>query len=133
GTSYVCLSALMVHCYVADRVSRSIGPLDLLLLTLAVLVAARYPYWVAESIPMVFVPALTMSVWWMAERGQRAYGWSVAAMLAGLSGSLLSKVVAAAVLVPLGSTGLTSQIRSLPHPARLAVLGIAGIFGIYSA
>jgi hypothetical protein len=133
GTSYVLLSALMLHLYVTDRVSRPIGPLDLLLLTLSVLVAARYPYWVAESIPMVFVPALTIAVWWMAERGQRAYGWSVAAMLAGLSGSLLSKVASAAVLVPLGSTGIASNIRTLPYPIRLAVLGVAGVFGIYSA
>jgi hypothetical protein len=81
---------------------------------------------------MVFVPALTMSVWWMAERGQRAYGLSVAAMQAGLTGSLLSKVAAAAVLVPLGSTGITSQIGSLSYLARLAALGVAGIFGIYS-
>jgi hypothetical protein len=133
GTSYVLLSALMLHLYVTDRESRPIGLLDLLVLTLSVLVSARYPYWVAESIPMVFVPALTTSVWWMAERGQRAYGWAVAAMLAGLSGSLLSKVAAAAVLVPLGFTGIPSHVRSLPCLARLTVLGVAGTFGIYSA
>lgn len=133
GASYVFLSALMVHLYVADRAPRSAGLFEILILMLAILVAARYPYWVAESIPMVFVPALTISVWWMAERGHKAFGWSVAAMLAGLGGSLLTKVVTAAVLVPLGSSGVWSRIRSLPYPAKLCLLGVAGIFATYSA
>jgi hypothetical protein len=81
---------------------------------------------------MVFVPALTISVWWMADRGRHAFGWGVAAMLAGLAGSVLSKIVTAAVLVPLGSAGLWSRVRALPHPARLAVLAVGGIFGVYS-
>jgi hypothetical protein len=53
-------------------------------------------------------------------------------MLAGLSGSLLSKIVSAAVLVPLGSAGIWSRIRNLPYLARLSVLGVGGIFGLYS-
>ena len=70
GTSYVLLSALMLHLYVAERAVRPIGMSVLLVLVLSIVVAARYPYWVAESIPLVFVPALTISVWWMAERGR---------------------------------------------------------------
>lgn len=133
GTSYVLLSALMLHLFVAERVVRPIGVSVLLVLLLSVVVAARYPYWVAESIPLVFVPALTISIWWMAERGQQALGWSVAAMLAGLSGSLLSKIVSAAILVPLGSAGIWSRFRTLPYAAKLSLLGIGGLFGIYSA
>lgn len=133
GTSYVVLSVSMLHLYVADRASRSRRPSDLLLLILSFVVAARYPYWVAESIPMVFVTGLTISVWWMAEQGRGAYGWTTAAMLAGLTGSLLSKVVTAAVLVPLGSIGVWSRFPGLPYAARLAVLGIGCLFGIYSA
>jgi hypothetical protein len=91
GASYVLLSALMLHLYVADRASASIALFDVLMLVLAVMVAARYPYWVAESIPMVFVPALTISVWWMSQRGRKAIGWSLAAMLAGLTGSLFPR------------------------------------------
>ena len=132
GASYVLLSALMLHLYLADRASATVALFDVLVLVLAVIVAARYPYWVTESIPMVFVPALTISVWWMTERGQNAVGWCVAAMLAGLGGSLLSKVVSAAVLVPLGSAGIWSRIRSLPHPAKLAVAVIGGTFALYS-
>ena len=132
GTSYVLLSAVMLHLYVAERAARRVGVSDLAILLLSILVAARYPYWVAESIPLVFVPALTISVWWMAERGRQAFGWSVAAMLAGLGGSILSKIVTAAVLVPLGSAGIWSRIRTLPYPMLLSMLGIGGIFGIYS-
>jgi hypothetical protein len=133
AASYVLLSASMLHLYAVDRVRRPISALDLLLLVLAVVVAARYPAWVAESIPLVFVPALTISVAWMADRGRHFYGWSVAAMLAGLGGSLLSKVVSAAVLVPLGSVGLWPRFRALPRAVRLAALVIAGVFGVYSA
>jgi hypothetical protein len=133
GTSYVLLSASMLHLYVAERAVRPIGASALVILILSIVVAARYPYWVAESIPLVFVPALTISVWWMAERGRQAFGWSVAAMLAGLGGSLLSKIVTAAVLVPLGSAGIWSGFRTLPYMARLSLLGVGGIFAVYSA
>jgi hypothetical protein len=133
GASYVLLSALMLHLYVADRASASVALFDVLMLVLAVIVAARYPYWVAESIPMVFVPALTISVWWMSQRGRKAIGWSLAAMLAGLTGSVLSKIVTAAVLVPLSSASIWSRIRKLPHPAKLAVAVMGGAFAIYSA
>ena len=133
GTSYVLLSALMLHLYVTEREARPIDLSDLFVLLLSMLAAARYPYWVAESIPLVFIPALTISVWWMAERGRQALGWSIAAMLAGLGGSVLTKVVTAAVLVPLGSAGIWSRIRTLPFPVRFSALGIGGIFGIYTA
>ena len=123
----------MLHLYVVDRASASVALFDVLMLVLAVIVAARYPYWVAESIPMVFVPALTISVWWMSQRGRKAFGWSLAAMLAGLTGSVLSKIVTAAVLVPLGSAGIWSRIRRLPYPAKLSLVGIGGAFAIYSA
>jgi hypothetical protein len=54
-------------------------------------------------------------------------------MLAGLGGSFLSKIVTAAVLVPLGSAGVWSRFRTLPYPARLSIFGVGGIFAIYSA
>jgi hypothetical protein len=132
GTSFVLLSALMLHFYLSDRALREIGPVDLLVLILSVVVAARYPYWAAESIPLVFVPALTISVWWMAERGQHDYRWGIAATMAGLSGSTLSKITSAALLVPLGFTGVLPHLRKLPNAAKLAAFGVAGIFGLYS-
>ncbi|WP_143274177.1 hypothetical protein [Bradyrhizobium canariense] len=59
--------------------------------SLAQVLIPAFPVSLAESIPMVFVPALTVAVWWMAERSPNAFGWSIAAMLAGLVGSLLSR------------------------------------------
>jgi hypothetical protein len=102
GTSYILLSVLMLHFYLTDRAPPSTGSFAVILLALSFVVAGRFPYWVVVSIPVVFVPALTIAVWWMAERGQRAVGWTIAAMVAGLSGSILSKVGTAVVLVPLG-------------------------------
>jgi hypothetical protein len=133
GASYVLFSALMLHLYVSDRISRPLAALDVVLLILSMVVAARYPYWVAESTPMVFVPALTVAVWWMSERGRTSYGWSVAAMLAGLTASALSKVVTAAVLVPLGSAGIWSRVRELRYSVRLVLVAIVAAFGAYCA
>ena len=133
GASYVLFSALMLHLYVSDRIPRPLARSDVILLTLSMLVAARYPYWVAESTPMIFVPALTIAVWWMSERGRSSYGWSVAAMLAGLAASALSKVVTAAVLVPLGSAGIWSRARELRRSVQLVLLGIVAAFGAYCA
>jgi hypothetical protein len=131
GTSYIAWSTLMLHLYIADRAPNSPRPFAIIVLVLSFLVAARYPYWVVESIPVVFVPALTIAVWWMAERGERDFRWRVAAMVAGLSGSALSKVVTAAVLVPIGTTGFWGQFWSLPRTLRITALAVGSIFGIY--
>lgn len=132
GTSYILLSALMLHFYVADRAPRSPGIFEIVVLILSVLVAARYPYWVVESIPVVFVPALTIAVWWMAERGQDDFKWSIAAMFAGLTGSILSKVTTAAVLVPLGAAGIWKHFWILPYSVRAMALGVGCIISVYS-
>jgi hypothetical protein len=131
GTSYILLSTLMLHLYVADRAPNSPSPFAVVVLVLSFLVAARYPYWVVESIPVVFVPALTIAVWWMAERGESDFRWGVAAMVAGLSGSALSKVATAAVLVPLGMTGFWRQFWILPRSLRIGAFVVGSIFGIY--
>jgi hypothetical protein len=131
GTSYILLSTLMLHFYVADRAPQSASSFAVVVLVLCFVVAVRYPYWVAESIPVVFVPALTIAVWWMAERGGSDFRWTVAAMVAGLSGSILSKVATAAVLVPLGATGLWRTFWLFPPSVRAAALAVGGVFGVY--
>jgi hypothetical protein len=133
GASYVVFTALMLHLYVSDRISRPLTAFDVSLLTLSLVVAARYPYWVAESPHMVLLPGLTISVWWMSERGRTSHGWSVTAMLAGLVASALSKVVTAAVLVPLGSAGLWSRVHELHRTIRLLLVTIVIAFGTYCA
>ena len=122
----------MLHLYVTDRVSRAIGALDVLLLTLSILVAARYPYWVAESIPMVFVPALTISVWWMAERGQRCLR-----VVCGRD-ACRPKWVRCCPKSRARRYSFRSALPASPRmpeaflSARLAALGVAVVFGIYS-
>jgi hypothetical protein len=132
GTSYILLTTIMLHFYAADRGSGSPGTFAVVILVLSVLVAARYPYWVVESIPVIFTPALTIAVLWMAERGRTDSRWSAAAMVAALTGSILSKVATAAVLVPLGAAGVWKQFSMLPYAVRVVALGVACIFGIYS-
>jgi hypothetical protein len=131
GSSYIVLSTLMLHLYIADRgrISRSL--LSGMVLVLSILAAARYPYWVVESIPVVFVPALTIAVWWMTEQSRSDFRWTVAATAAGLTGSLLSKIVTAAVLVPLGTTCLWRQFGKLPRSLRAGALAGGGLFGVY--
>jgi hypothetical protein len=131
GTAYVLLSAVMLHLYIADRVPRSPDAFAVLVLVLSCLAAANYPYWVVESIPVVFVPALVIAVWWMTERGRVDFRWSIVATIAGLGGSVLSKVTTAALLAPLGATGLWKQFRLVPYWARAVALAAAAVFGVY--
>jgi hypothetical protein len=131
GTSYVFFSAVMLQIYLTDRTPRPADWLSVSVLLLTFLVAARYPYWVVESIPVVFTPALTISVFWMTERSKTSFGWTIAAMAAGLVGSALSKVVSAAVLFPLGASGLWRQFKLLPNYVRIAAFVIGAVFGIY--
>jgi hypothetical protein len=131
GTSYILLSSLMLHLYVADRAPRSAGSFAVLILVLSLLAAARYPYWVVESIPLVFALPLAIAVWWMTERGRINFRWSIAATVAGLGGSVLSKVTTAAVLVPLGASGLWKQFRLVSYSVQALALGIACLFGVY--
>ena len=54
-------------------------------------------------------------------------------MLAGLAASALSKVVTAAVLVPLGSASIWSRAGELRYSVRLVLLAIVAVFGAYCA
>lgn len=133
GACYVVLLACMIHLYLVETRPASIGGFRLSLLVLAVLAAARYPYWVVESVPLVFSPALAISVCWMAQRHRRSSIWISGAMAAALIGSVLSKIVTAALLVPLGAAGLWSSWKSAPRLARWATAVIAAVFALYGA
>jgi hypothetical protein len=131
ATSYVLFTALMLHFYVAGRAERIIDLSSASILLLAVLVAARYPYWVVESIPVIFVPALTISVLWMSERGAKSFKWTIAAAIAGLLGSALSKVVSAVVLMPLAVASIWRRFRLLSPGVRMALLAIGLAATVY--
>jgi hypothetical protein len=133
GTSYVLLTTVMVHLYFRDRRPKPLKGLSALVFLLALIVAARYPYWVAESPPVTFVPALTISVWRMSQQGERAIGAAFAAMLAALTGSILSKVGTAAVLVPLGSIALWNRFWRLHLAVRISAIAVSTVSGVYVA
>jgi hypothetical protein len=121
GTSFILFSGLALHLYVSDRAAKSLDAASVLILLLSLLAAPRYPYWVAESPPIIYLPALTTAVWWMAERGRTRPRWAAAALFAGLAGSALSKVVTAAVLVPAAAVNTRNTLRQFPTPARIAI------------
>ena len=133
GTSYVFLTAIMLHVFVADRAPMRPSFAAIVLLLLSFIGAARYPYWVIESIPMVFTPALIMTVWWMIERSHNNLGWGAAAMVVAVVGPALSKVVTAAILVPLAAMSVLVKLRTADFLTRAFLLIVASCFAIYAA
>lgn len=131
GAAYVLLTAVMLHLLLTDCAPSRRGLLRTLILTITFVAAARYPYWISESIPVIFVPALTLSVWWMAERGQARGVWSIAAMLAGFLGSVVSKVVTAPILALLGATALWRLYRPTSRRAQVIGMTIAVLLAAY--
>ena len=132
GTSFILYSGLALHLYVSDRAAKPFDTASVLILLLSLLAALRFPYWVAVSPPIIYLPALTTAVWWMAERGRTSPGWAAAALFAGLAGSALSKVVTAAVLVPAAAMNNRKQLLQFPKLVRIAVwVGIL-VFSAYA-
>ena len=131
GAAYIACTSQMVFLYVADRAGKPFDAFAVLLLVVALLAAGRYPYWVAESIHVVFIPALTITVYWMATKAEADVRWSIAAMTFGLAGSVLSKAAAASVLVPLGAAQLWPRFRSLPRSMQAIGAALGCLFGIY--
>ena len=131
GAAYIACTSQMVFLYVADRAGKPFDAFAALLLVVALLAAGRYPYWVVESIHVVFIPALTITVYWMATKAEPDVRWSIAAMTFGLAGSVLSKAAAASVLVPLGAAQLWPRFRSLPRSMQAIGAALGCLFGIY--
>src|SRR5262249_42391390 len=133
AASYVLLTGLMLHLYLIDRAPERIDWFGSVILVLSVLAAARYPFWVIESPPVVFVPALTIAVWWMTERGRTDARWALLAMASGLVGTALTKVAAAVILVPIGATTLLGPLRKASRQLKLLAVAIASTSLIYAA
>jgi hypothetical protein len=131
GAAFILYSGLTLHLYLIDRAA----PPDhygIAVLLLAFLTALPYPYWVAESTPIIYLPALVVVVWWTAQRGLSRPAWAVAALIVGLGGSVLTKVVTAAVLVPAAAAGAHRRLRSLPFSARVLVWASVLAFALYA-
>ena len=131
GAACIACTSQMVFLYVADRAGRPFDAFAAALLVVALLAAGRYPYWVVESIHVVFMPALTIAVYWMARKAEPDVRRSIAAMTFALAGSMLTKAAAASVLVPLGAAQLWPRFRSYPRSTQAMVAGLGCLFGIY--
>jgi hypothetical protein len=131
AASYVLLTGLMLHLYLLDRAPQRPDWFGGVILILSVLAAARFPFWVIESPPVVFVPALTVAVWWMTERGRTDARWALFALASGLVGTALTKLTATVILVPIGATALSGRLGKVRHRVKLVALAIACAFIIY--
>ena len=130
GAAFIVYSSLTLYLYLLDRAK----PPDygVAVLLLAFLTALPFPYWVAESTPIIYLPALVVVTWWMTERGLTRPAWAVTALVVGLAGSALTKVVTAAVLVPAAAASAYRRLRSLPPPARALVWAGVLAFALYA-
>jgi hypothetical protein len=96
--------------------------LPYIVLGLSVIVAMRYPYWVAESIPVIFtLPVTTAVLYWTGEGRKQTWANFVALGIAVI-GSTLSKMASVAMLAPLACTGLLPAYARMPRPLRGAAL-----------
>jgi hypothetical protein len=119
GSMYVLGLSIAVWAYLSTRTNARTEALSFAVLGLAVIVAGRYPYWVVESIPVVFTLPLTIAVWYRVWHSANIpntisnFGFAVI-------GAALSKVTSAATLAPLALTPVATQINKLTPPARIA-------------
>jgi hypothetical protein len=127
GSAFFVLAlALALHSYFAGEHIRGGNSQDLLsrlILMVGVISAARYPYWVAESIPVIHAVPLTVCVVYWARKKEMSA--RLLGLVLAVVGSALSKVVSISVLAPLAAgyaAPLFFQIN-----ARLRVLIAAGI------
>jgi len=132
GAAFILYSGLSLYLYLIDRATRP-DHYGIAVLLLAFLTALPFPYWVAESTPIIYLPALVVVTWWMAQRGLSRPAWAVAALVVGLGGSVLTKVITAAVLVPAAAANAYRRLRSLPFSARALVWAGVLAFALYAA
>lgn len=102
-----------------------------LTLALAIIIAPRYPYWIVESIPMIYaVPLTIVVVYWARKDDARA---RLVAFVLAVVGSALSKVVGAAVLAPfVAATAVPGYFR-MPRGIRIATIVAAAAAATYAA
>lgn len=130
GSMFLLGLALAIYCYMTT-VPELLSVNSAAILAGAAVVGIRYPYWIVESPSVIWVPGLTIAVWYLgtARKGIAATGLNT--VLASV-GSALSKVTS---IVTLGAfalsqvlddwQGLAAQYRKLPMFLRLSLLMIA--------
>ncbi len=131
GTAFILYTGLSLYLYVVD-LAKPPDPYGVAVLLFAFVAALRYPYWVAESTPIIYLPALVIAVWWMAERGRTCPAWAAVAVGAALTGTALTKVVTAAILVPAAAASAYRRLRSLPIAPRTLIWAGVLAFSLYA-
>lgn len=117
GTFYILSVAWMVRMLHAYR--SSMGYLDLsmsrvLIVCILFVAGARYPSWIAESPPVVFMVPIVLAVMYSVARAEGGPGRLAFALVFALVGSAMGKVVSVAVTG--AYTGLKYLQRVVRHP-----------------
>lgn len=127
GSAFCVLSlGIALHVYARGAGILTSGTLALVFLALAIIVANRYPYWVVESVPMIYLVPLVLSVVHFARKSDTRA--QVLAFAIAVVGSALGKVVGAAVLAPFAAAAATARFFHMSRRLRTAAIavGIAG-------
>jgi hypothetical protein len=126
AASFVLSMGLTLHLYLQGTGILARGRhagLSSLTLALAILVANRYPYWIVESIPMVYAVPLTIVVgYWARDNDARA---RLLAFVIAVVGSALSKVVGAAVLAPFAAAAAVPRFFQMSRRLRVVTIVVA--------
>lgn len=103
------------------------------MLSLCVICAGRYPFWIAESPPVAHVAPLALSLTWLAFRSRTSANLAPFTLALALGGSAVSKVTAAAYLAPLSMSGVLTNLHKIPTRLKILLVGIALAGGVYVA
>jgi hypothetical protein len=100
-------------------------------LWLAVLVANRYPYWTAESVPFIYTVPLTVAVAHWARKPELRAG--LAALAIAIVGSALSKVVTATALGSYAMAAALPRFWAISRAGRIVAIVVAAVCAGYAA
>lgn len=134
GSFFVLSLAIALHAFAtgvraSDPARATVLPTGIL--WLAVIVANRYPYWVAESVPVIYTAPLTIAVLHWARRPQMRARFRALAF--AIIGSALSKTAGATVLGPFAIAAAAPRFWRLSRAGRLIATGAAAASAVYAA
>ena len=125
-------SALAIHAYLTARQPIAFLSRETFVLLLVLLGAGGTPSWLVSSPAVAVVTPLTVAVWFWTAKTQKSPIAGVFALCMASVGCAMSKVVAAATLVPLALAGLLPTVLGIPRHLQLILVGIFAASGIYS-
>lgn len=109
---------------------RTKGRWPVVVLWLAVLVANRYPYWTAESLPFIYTVPVTVAVAHWARKPQTRAG--LVALAIAIIGSALSKVVTATALGAYAMAAALPRFWAVSRVGRIAAVIVAALCAVYA-